>query len=55
MQYPWAILTSLCIDNLLICGWCASADRKVLSQIRIMGYCFMMGEAASRYFLGGIP
>ena len=33
-------------DNLLFAGRCVSADRKVLGQIRIMGYCFMMGEAA---------
>ena len=32
--------------NLLVAGRCLSADRKVLGQIRIMGYCFMMGEAA---------
>lgn len=32
--------------NLLMCGRCVSADREVLGQIRIMGYCFMMGEAA---------
>lgn len=29
-----------------MCGRCVSADREVLGQIRIMGYCFMMGEAA---------
>ena len=33
-------------DNLIVTGRCLSADRKVLGQIRIMGYCFMMGEAA---------
>lgn len=33
--------------NLLTCGRCISADREVLGQIRIMGYCFMMGEAAA--------
>jgi hypothetical protein len=32
--------------NLLLAGRCASASREVLGQIRIMGYCFMMGEAA---------
>ena len=32
--------------NLLFAGRCASASREVLGQIRIMGYCFMMGEAA---------
>ena len=32
--------------NLLVAGRCLSADRKVLGQVRIMGYCFMMGEAA---------
>ena len=33
-------------DNLLLAGRCASASREVLGQIRIMGYCLMMGEAA---------
>ncbi len=33
-------------DNLLVVGRCMSADRKVLGQLRIMGYCFMMGQAA---------
>lgn len=32
--------------NLLLAGRCASASREVLGQIRIMGYCLMMGEAA---------
>ena len=32
--------------NLLLAGRCVSASREVLGQIRIMGYCFMMGEAA---------
>lgn len=33
-------------DNLIVAGRCVSGDRKVVGQIRIMGYCFMMGEAA---------
>ena len=33
-------------DNLLVAGRCVSADRETLGQIRIMGYCFMMGQSA---------
>ena len=43
---PYRSLLAKKNDNLLVCGRCASADRKVMGQIRIMGYCFMMGEAA---------
>lgn len=31
--------------NLLIAGRCASTDRKVNAQNRVMGYCMMMGQA----------
>ena len=33
-------------DNLFVAGRCVSADRETLGQIRIMGYCFMMGQAS---------
>lgn len=32
-------------ENLLIAGRCASTDRKVNAQNRVMGYCMMMGQA----------
>jgi len=31
--------------NLMIAGRCASTDRKVNAQNRVMGYCMMMGQA----------
>ncbi|MBQ8815043.1 MAG: FAD-dependent oxidoreductase [Lachnospiraceae bacterium] len=43
---PYRSLLPQNTKNLLIAGRCVSADRKVQGQIRIMGYCFMMGEAA---------
>lgn len=47
----WATLPYRCLlpkqtSNLLVAGRCVSADRKTLGQIRLMSYCFMMGEAA---------
>lgn len=32
-------------DNLMVAGRCASTDRKVNAQNRVMGYCMMMGQA----------
>lgn len=43
---PYRSLKCVNTNNLLAAGRCVSADRKVLGQIRIMGYCFMMGQAA---------
>ena len=43
---PYRSITTVSTSNLLLSGRCVSADRKVLGQIRLMGYCFMMGEAA---------
>ena len=43
---PFRSMKGTCTDNLLTAGRCVSADRKTLGQIRIMGYCFMMGQAA---------
>ena len=43
---PFRSLLPINTDNLIAAGRCISADRKVLGQIRIMGYCYMMGEAA---------
>lgn len=47
----WAELPYRCLqpkktDNLLVAGRCVSADRKTLGQIRLQGYCAMMGQAA---------
>ncbi len=43
---PYRSLLPQNTKNLIVAGRCVSADRKVQGQIRIMGYCFMMGEAA---------
>ena len=43
---PLRCLKAAKTKNLLLAGRCVSASREVLGQIRIMGYCFMMGEAA---------
>ncbi len=43
---PYRSLLPQNTKNLLVAGRCVSADRKLQGQIRIIGYCFMMGEAA---------
>lgn len=43
---PYRSLLPQKTKNLIIAGRCVSVDRKVLGQIRIMGYCYMMGQAA---------
>lgn len=43
---PFRSLKCVRTSNLIAAGRCVSADRETLGQIRIMGYCFMMGEAA---------
>ena len=43
---PYRSLRLKNTKNLIVAGRCVSGDRKVLGQVRIMGYCFMMGEAA---------
>lgn len=45
-ELPYRSLLPQNTKNLLIAGRCVSADRKTQGQLRIMGYCFMMGEAA---------
>lgn len=43
-ELPYRSLLPKNTANLLVAGRCVSADRKVLGQIRLMSYCFMMGE-----------
>lgn len=45
-ELPYRSLLPAKTKNLLIAGRCLSADREVQGQLRIMGYCFMMGQAA---------
>ena len=45
-EIPFRSLIARDADNLLLAGRCLSADREVQGQLRIMGYCFMMGQAA---------
>lgn len=45
-ELPYRSLLPLKTKNMLIAGRCLSADREVQGQLRIMGYCFMMGQAA---------
>lgn len=45
-ELPYRSLLPAKTQNLLIAGRCLSADREVQGQLRIMGYCFMMGQAA---------
>ncbi len=41
---PYRSLLARKTDNLLIAGRCASTDRVVNATLRVMGYCFMMGQ-----------
>ena len=34
------------MENLIVAGRCVSTEREVLGPVRIMGPCFMMGQAA---------
>ena len=43
---PYRALQAKSVDNLLVAGRCVSADRAVLSAIRVMPPCFAMGQAA---------
>ncbi|MBR5232566.1 MAG: FAD-dependent oxidoreductase [Clostridia bacterium] len=45
-ELPYRSLLPAKTKNLLVAGRCLSADREVQGQLRIMGYCFMMGQAA---------
>lgn len=45
-ELPYRSLLPVQTKNLLLAGRCLSADRKTQGQLRIMGYCFMMGQAA---------
>lgn len=45
-ELPYRSLVPNKTKNLLVAGRCLSADRQVQGQLRIMGYCFMMGQAA---------
>lgn len=43
LRYP---LLPKGIDNLLVAGRCAAAERPVMAAIRVMPPCFAMGQAA---------
>lgn len=43
---PYRSLRCKNTKNMLVVGRCVSADRETLGQIRLMGYCSMMGHAA---------
>ena len=45
-ELPYRSLLACKTENLLLAGRCVSADRKTQGQLRIMGYCFMMGQVA---------
>lgn len=43
---PYRALLPLGIDNLLVAGRCAAAERPVMAAIRVIPPCFAMGQAA---------
>ena len=45
-DFPYRSLLPVGVENLLVTGRCASADRRVNGQLRNMGTCLMMGQAA---------
>lgn len=46
IRLPYRALLPEGIDNLIVAGRCVSVDRDVLGAARIIGPCFMMGQAA---------
>ena len=44
--FPYRSLLPKGIDNLLVAGRCAAAERPVMAAIRVMPPCFAMGQAA---------
>jgi len=45
-EIPYRCLLPLKVDNLLVAGRCVSATHEALGAIRVMPFCFAMGEAA---------
>jgi len=45
-EIPYRCLLPLKVDNLLVAGRCVSATHEALGAIRVMPFCFGMGEAA---------
>ena len=43
---PYRSLLPLNVDNLLVAGRCAAAERPVMAAVRVMPPCFAMGQAA---------
>ena len=43
---PYRSLLPLGVDNLLVAGRCAAAERPVMAAVRVMPPCFAMGQAA---------
>ena len=43
---PYRALLPKNIDNMLVAGRCASAERPVMAAIRVIPPCFAMGQAA---------
>lgn len=43
---PYRALLPLNVDNLLVAGRCAAAERPVMAAIRVIPPCFAMGQAA---------
>ena len=43
---PYRVLTPRGLDNVLVAGRCISADRFIMSSIRVMPGCYITGQAA---------
>lgn len=46
IRLPYRAMLPQNIDNLIVVGRCVSVEREVMGAMRIIGPCFMMGQAA---------
>ncbi len=46
IRLPYRAMLPQIVDNLIVAGRCVSVEREVLGAMRIIGPCFMMGQAA---------
>ena len=46
IRLPYRAMLPQSIDNLIVVGRCVSVEREVMGAMRIIGPCFMMGQAA---------
>ena len=46
IRLPYRAMLPVGVNNLIVAGRCVSVEREVMGAMRIIGTCFMMGQAA---------